>query len=60
MENLTMKALVAIDGSEFSRATANKCCEMFDESENTEVRIISVAEAKVSPTEPFVSGDPRD
>ena len=53
-----MKVLVATDGSEFSRVAVNKCCEMFDESENTAVRIISVAEARVPPIEPFsVSGD---
>ncbi len=53
-----MKVLVATDGSEFSRAAVGKCCEMFNESENTAVRIISVAETRVPPIEPFaVSAD---
>jgi nucleotide-binding universal stress UspA family protein len=36
-----MKVLIATDGSEFSRAAVERCCFMFDESENTQVRIIS-------------------
>lgn len=53
-----MKVLLATEGSEFSNAAIEKCCEMFAESENTEIRIISVVEPMVFPVEPFaVSAD---
>lgn len=53
-----MKVLVPIEGSEFSQAAIEKCCKMFGESENTEVRLISAAEPAFVPTEPFaVSAD---
>jgi nucleotide-binding universal stress UspA family protein len=48
-----MKILVATDGSEFSRAAIEKCCQMLS-LENASIKIISVAET-VAPlaTEPF-------
>ena len=48
-----MKVLLATEGSEFSNAAIEKCCQMFGESENTEIRIISASEPMVPPTEPF-------
>jgi nucleotide-binding universal stress UspA family protein len=53
-----MKVLLATEGSEFSEAAIKKCCKMFDESDNTEIRIISAVEPVVVPAEPFaVSAD---
>lgn len=48
-----MKILIATDGSEFSKAAIEKCCQMLS-LENTSIKIISVAET-VTPlaTEPF-------
>ena len=40
-----MKILLATDGSEFSRAAIEKCCEIAVKPENTEIKIISVYEA---------------
>ena len=37
-----MKILLATDGSEFSRAAIEKCCEIAVKPENTEIKIISV------------------
>jgi len=48
-----MKVLVATEGSEFSNVAVKKCCKMFDESENTEIEIFSVAEPADRPTDPF-------
>lgn len=48
-----MKVLLATEGSEFSQAAIEKCCKMFDESENTEIRIISAAEPLFVASEPF-------
>lgn len=48
-----MKVLLATDGSEFSKTAVEKCCQMFAESENTEIRIISAAESAIPPMEPF-------
>ena len=48
-----MKVLVAIEGSEFSRAAVEKSCKMFDESENTEIRIISVVEPAFVAAAPY-------
>ena len=48
-----MKVLLATEGSEFSNAAIEKCCQMFAESENTEIRIISAFEPMIPPTEPF-------
>lgn len=39
-----MKILIAADGSKYSDAAVEKCCEMFGKSENVSVRIISVVE----------------
>jgi len=53
-----MKVLLATEGSGFSKLAIERCCEMFDESMNTEIRIISVAELAVMPVESFpVSAD---
>lgn len=49
-----MKVLVATEGSEFGQAAIKKCCEIFDESVNTEIRIISVVE----PQPTFIPADP--
>jgi nucleotide-binding universal stress UspA family protein len=49
-----MKVLVATEGSEFSEAALEKCCSMFAESDNTEVRIVAAAKPTVVPAEPFV------
>jgi nucleotide-binding universal stress UspA family protein len=38
-----MKVLIATDGSEFSKAAVEKCCKMFEDSDNTKIRILSVA-----------------
>lgn len=48
-----MKVLLATEGSKFSQAAIEKCCKMFDESENTEIRIISAAEPLFVAAEPF-------
>lgn len=48
-----MKVLLATEGSEFSKAAIEKCCQMLAESENTEMRIISAFEQMIPPTEPF-------
>jgi nucleotide-binding universal stress UspA family protein len=48
-----MKVLVPTEGSEFSNAAIEKCCKMFDESENTEIEILSVVEMVERPTDPF-------
>ena len=53
-----MKVLLATEGSEFSKAAIDKCCKMFEESENTQIRIVSAAEPAFVATEPFaVSAD---
>ena len=53
-----MKVLLATEGSEFSKAAIEKCCRMFAESVNTEIRIISAVEPTILPIEPFaVSAD---
>lgn len=53
-----MRVLLATEGSEFSKAAIEKFCQMFVESDNTEVRIISAVEPTLPPTEPFaVSAD---
>lgn len=48
-----MKVLLATEGSEFSKAAVEKCCAMFAESDNTELRIVSAFERTIPPTEPF-------
>ena len=53
-----MKILAATDGSEYSRAAIDECCRMFKDSEDAEIKIISVYELMLPPTEPFaVSAD---
>ncbi len=39
-----MKILLATDGSKYSDGATEKCCELFAESENSSVKIISVVE----------------
>jgi nucleotide-binding universal stress UspA family protein len=39
-----MKILIANDGSKYSERAVEKCCELFANSENPSVRIISVVE----------------
>lgn len=49
-----MKILLATDGSEFSRAAAEKCCEFITAGAATAIRIVSVYEAQVPmAAEPF-------
>jgi nucleotide-binding universal stress UspA family protein len=48
-----MKVLLAIEGSENSQAAIKKCCKMFDQSVNTEIRIVSAIEPMTRPMEPF-------
>lgn len=48
-----MKVLLAIEGSDYSQAAIKKCCRMFDQSVNTEIRIISAFEPMMRATEPF-------
>lgn len=39
-----MKILVSVDGSEFSRAAIEKCCEVIVSPEDTAIKIVSVYE----------------
>jgi nucleotide-binding universal stress UspA family protein len=48
-----MKVLLPTEGSEFSNAAVKKCCKMFDETENTEIEILSVVETVERPTDPY-------
>lgn len=48
-----MKILLATEGSEFSTAAIEKCCEIFGESKDAEIRILSAAEPMIVPVEPF-------
>src|SRR5687767_13543508 len=48
-----MKVLIATEGSEFSKAAIEKCCRMFEESENTQIRIVSAAQPALVAAEPF-------
>ncbi len=53
-----MKVLIPTEGSEFSKAAVDKCCLMFDGSEDMEIRILSVVEPALTPIEPFaISAD---
>jgi len=53
-----MRVLLATEGSEFSHAAIEKCCQMFAESDNTQIRIIMAVEPMLPPMEPFaVSAD---
>lgn len=40
-----MKILIATDGSDYSRAAIEKCCEMAVNQENTAIKIVSVYQA---------------
>jgi nucleotide-binding universal stress UspA family protein len=49
-----MKILIATDGSEFSRAAVEECCDLLRKDEKTSVKIISAYEAQVPmAAEPF-------
>lgn len=48
-----MKVLLATEGSKFSQAAVEKCCKLFAESDNTEIRVVSAFERTIPPTEPF-------
>lgn len=49
-----MKILIATDGSEASKSVVEAACQLIDEPENTEVKIISVVEPFMPmPVEPF-------
>ena len=48
-----MKVLIATDGSEFSQRAVEKCCRMFDESDDTKLRIISAAAPVIPATDPL-------
>ncbi|MEO8648824.1 MAG: universal stress protein [Acidobacteriota bacterium] len=48
-----MKVLLATEGSKFSRAALKECGRILANSDNAELRIISVAETPVVVTEPF-------
>ncbi len=48
-----MKVLLATEGSEFSKAAIDECCRILASDEDTELRIISVANPPVVATEPF-------
>ena len=54
-----MRILVATDGSEYSRAAVEKCCEMIVDPNNTQVKVVSAYEdAYPIAAEPFaVSAD---
>ena len=48
-----MKVLVPTEGSEFSQKAIEKCCNLFDESDNTEIRVICAVEPTFTAAEPF-------
>lgn len=49
-----MKILIATDGSDFSRAAAEKCCDLICGPEKASIRIISIYQAQVPmAAEPF-------
>ena len=48
-----MKILLATEGSKYSQAAIDKCCEIFGNRTDAEVRIIAVYELMIPPTEPF-------
>lgn len=55
----TMKILIGTDGSEFSKAALKEYCKLFGNSENNEIKIVSVFEnSPVIAAEPFaISGE---
>jgi nucleotide-binding universal stress UspA family protein len=42
-----MRILITADGSDFSKAAVEKCCEMLVKPENTAIKIVSVYEIPV-------------
>ena len=44
-----MKILIATDGSEYSRAAIEKCCEIAVKAENTAIKIVAVYHAYTPP-----------
>lgn len=50
-----MKVLLATEGSKFSEAAIEKCCKIFEESDNTQIRIISAAEPAFVAAEPLAA-----
>jgi nucleotide-binding universal stress UspA family protein len=49
-----MKILLTTDGSEFSQAAIEKCCEMVGDAKDVSIKIVSVYEAQVPmAAEPF-------
>ena len=48
-----MKILVATEGSDFSKAAIETCCQIFGGSPETEIKVLSVAEPVIVPVEPF-------
>jgi nucleotide-binding universal stress UspA family protein len=48
-----MKVLLATDGSEFSEKAVQKFCALFDESVNTQIRIISAVESRPYVVAPY-------
>lgn len=49
-----MKILVATDGSDYSKAAIEKCCQIIAKPDNTTIKIVSVAQIVTSvATEPF-------
>lgn len=48
-----MKVLLATDGSSYSEMAIKKLCALFEESDNTKIRIISVAEPVLVGTDPM-------
>lgn len=49
-----MKIVLATDGSEFSRAAVAKCCELFGEKQDLQIKIVSVFEEDYAlAAEPF-------
>lgn len=49
-----MKILIATDGSDYSRAAIEKCCQMFESSPDAEIEIICVYELVLPTSQPFV------
>ena len=50
---MKMKVLLATEGSDFSKAAIEKCCSMFDDEPDTELRVITAAKPAMIPAEPF-------
>lgn len=48
-----MKILLATEGSKYSQAAIEKCCQIFGNFPDTEIRIVSAYELMIPPTEPF-------